>query len=148
MICTPTQLPFSIPHSSPKISYKTTRKLLHSVGDVAASNELPLAVVFGFVPELEPEMVILAIFPSASSISTSMSWVLASSTSTLKSSSVGCSFEPSGSRFIISTNHLAPSSQPASSASPSGERPAWFLISIKSRPGPLGCRTSCWAISS
>ena len=55
---------------------------------------------------------------------------------------------PASTNRITSTIHFAPSSHPAASASPSGERPAVFLISIKSIPGPPGNSTRARAVPS
>ena len=61
------------------------------------------------------------------------------------SSSADSAFATPSSSLITSTNHRAPSSQPAFSASPSGERPILFLMSISSIPGPDGCCTKACA---
>ena len=85
--------------------------------------------------------------PTGISAAGSDECVIRSSASASLSSSP-CVVTPVSSKRITSTIHLAPSSQPAASASPRGVRPAVFLMSIRSTPGPSEKPTSARAVSS
>ena len=109
----------------------------HRCNKRTSSQDVSVAGGFAGVDE-SPPIVIFAIFPSASSISTSMFCPASMGVSSVTSSELALSV----SKCIFSTSHFAPSSQPAFSASARGERPAAFLISMRSNPGPPGNWTS------